>query len=336
MKANVLIKEIATYHPENKVSNEFFLEHFSKQGKNKEDLRHFIEDIMGRKTRNLSKDPNETPLTMAIEAVKRVLEKASLKGSDVDMIVFSSGTPEYVQPSNAIKIHQAIDGKSSAIVYDMNACCVGMVISLDQVSRFLISNPYVKYALIVGAEQMNRYANPTDEVTYTNFADAACAVLIERVENTDSGIIDSCYYTDSSLHDNIVFPGCGYSKLLSDDVSEEEKKVRWVPFDGTCPVEHATKSINNILVRNGVDKSEISQYLLSQFAKINIDLIRENLNEEESKFIYVGDEYGYTGTSSPFIALERSIEENRVKRGDNVVFWSVGSGWTICTVLFKF
>jgi 3-oxoacyl-[acyl-carrier-protein] synthase-3 len=41
----------------------------------------------------------------------------------------------------------------------------------------------------------------------------------------------------------------------------------------------------------------------------------------------VGDEFGYTSTSSPFIALHRAITSGKIQRGDKVLFWTVGAGW---------
>lgn len=49
-----------------------------------------------------------------------------------------------------------------------------------------------------------------------------------------------------------------------------------------------------------------------------------------------GDEFGYTGTTSPMLAYARSIEENELQIGDYVVFWTVGAGTTCATVLYKY
>lgn len=48
---------------------------------------------------------------MAIDASKRVLEKAGVEGKDVDMIIFSSQVPELTFRTNAIFVHEAIQGK---------------------------------------------------------------------------------------------------------------------------------------------------------------------------------------------------------------------------------
>lgn len=332
MKLNTCIREVALYHPENKVGNDFFVDHFKEQGN---DITGLLK-AMGRESRYLSTDADENPLTMGIEAAKKALSQSGLVAEDLDMIVFSSGTPEYVQPTNALKVHHALGGKSSAIVYDLNSNCVGMVVALEQVSRYMLSNPNVKKAMIVGAEQMNRYSRKSEEVPYANFGDGSCAVILERTENTDRGFIDSSYYTDSSMHDTIVLPATGFSNMYREDVEEHDKLIEWLPFNTDEAFLSAKNAIERLLKENGLAKSDVKKYFLSQFAKKNIDIICDQLEEDNAKFKFIGDEFGYTGTSSPFIALAKSIETGEIERGDVVIFWSVGAGITSCNVLFRY
>lgn len=50
---------------------------------------------------------------------------------------------------------------------------------------------------------------------------------------------------------------------------------------------------------------------------------------------YMGDIYGYAGTSSPIIAYTHAIQEKEVKEGDYCIFCSVLSGLTASAVLYK-
>ncbi len=142
----VKIINAAIYHPEFKVDNNYFIKHFQELNKNILPLFNSL----GRELRYLASD-NENALTMGIEASKKVLSDSNLLGSDIDLIVFTSSTPEYVAPSNALKIHHAINGKSSACVYDTNSNCVGMIVSLDQLCNSIMNNPTMKRVLLVGS-----------------------------------------------------------------------------------------------------------------------------------------------------------------------------------------
>ena len=77
-------------------------------------------------------------------------------------------------------------------------------------------------------------------------------------------------------------------------------------------------------------------FCFSQFAFINIKAIRELMNIDEDKSIYIGDKYGYTGTTSPFIVLYEAIKQGKIKRGDYIVFWTFGSGSESIVMLYKY
>ncbi|WP_379131251.1 ketoacyl-ACP synthase III [Paenibacillus sp. sgz500958] len=328
---HITIRQAAYYHPEHVVHNEFYLNHFSSMGK---DIKHFLE-VMGRERRYIAAGEEENALTMGLRAAEKALLDAGLAGEDLDMIVFASQTPEYTYPTNALILHRMLGGKHRTITMDSNANCAGMVTAVEQTSRYMQSNPAVRYALVVGSDYSSINCNPDDEITYPNFGDAAAAVILERNSETP-GFIDSLYYTDSQGSEDILFPACGLSGIYQEGITPEQIRIRWTPFDGTVCVDAAIKDIQELLDRHGLTVNDISAFCLSQFSLKNIELIRTGLSAPEDRFIYIGDEFGYTGTSSPFIAFQRGVEDGRINHGDHVVFWSVGAGWQIPTMLFRY
>ncbi|WP_082651280.1 3-oxoacyl-[acyl-carrier-protein] synthase III C-terminal domain-containing protein [Paenibacillus etheri] len=272
---------------------------------------------------------------MGFKAAQKALHEANLLGEDMDMIMFASQTPEYTYPTNALLLHRMLQGKHRTITQDSNANCAGMVSAVEQTSRYMQSNPSIWYALVVGSDYSSVNCNTDDEITYPNFGDAAAAVILER-SSEQSGFIDSLYYTDSEGSENIMFPACGLSNIYHEDITPEQIRIRWTPFDGTVCVEAAVADMKELLSRNGLTTDDISAFCLSQFSLKNIELIQDGLGLTDEKFIYVGDEFGYTATSSPFIAFQRGVEDGRIKRGDYVFFWSVGAGWQIPTMLYQY
>jgi len=330
---NSVIKGVSYYHPENKVDNKYFLEYYEHQGK---DISKLLK-ITGRKNRYISKDTDETMLTMGLIAVNEVLEKTNVRPCELNLIAFSSGTPEYIAPSNAIKIHNAIRAGQKATVYDINANCVGMLVAIEQVSRIMITNPNIKYALIVGSDQLNKYSRFNEAITYSNFGDSACAMVLENILNDDSGFIDSDFYTNSSNHDKILLPARGLSSVIHDkELKIKDKLIKWTPFDLGGAFFSAKISIEELLSRNNLTKQDIKKYFVSQFARKNIEQICSELDENIEKFTFIGDEYGYTGTTSPILAFAKAEENNEISRGDYIIFWSVGAGTTCCCILYRY
>lgn len=326
----IKIKKVAIYHPEKSVNNDFYLNHFQeKKGKS---IQNFL-DAMGRRDRYLIDNDDENGLTMGIEAAKRVLQKANLIGKDIDMIVFSTQIPETTYPTNAVLVHQAIEGDNHTIVLDSNANCAGMTVAVDQACHYMLSSPYVRKALVVGSDYNSLLSSPDDEITYANYGDAAAAVILEKTEE-DTGFIDSIYYTDPMHQEFIRYPADGLSKKQKG--ASNGRYIKWLPFDASDSLPPSFNIIDQILERNDITANDIKAYCFSQFALVNILKIQEHLKIKDEQITYVGDRFGYTGTSSPFIALHEAVETGQVKRGDYVLFWTVGAGFELITMLFKY
>ncbi|MDF2880055.1 MAG: 3-oxoacyl-ACP synthase [Clostridiaceae bacterium] len=330
---NIKLKAIEVYHPENVVGNDFFLEIFDKQGK---DIRGLLETC-GRNKRYIIDNEYENTLTMGIEASKRVLQTADLEGKDIDMIIFSSQFPEYTMPSQALIVQHAINGKEDTMCLDSNVNCVGLLVSLETTARAMLGNPYVKRALLIGSDYASIHCRHDDELTFANFGDGAVALILEKVEDDiQYGYIDSMCKSDGTTWELVKYPACGMSQLHNEYISKNDKYINWTPFNGMFSVDEAVKSIHTLLDRNNFKIDDIDFYCFSQFVKGFCDKGANDLGQSIDKFIYIGDKYGYTGTSSPFIALYEGIKSGQIKRGDMICLWSVGIHWSICTVLFRY
>lgn len=326
---HIKIKDVAIYHPEYIVDNEFFHQFYQEKGK---DVGHFLE-IMGRKERYVIKDEAENGLTMGIAASKRVLERANMSGKDIDLIVFSTQVPETTFPTNAMFLHDAIGADNQTIVMDSNANCAGMTVAVEQASYYMKANPNVHTALIVGSDYNSLISNEEEEITYANYGDAAAAVILEKTDE-DTGFIDAIYFTDSVNRDKIMFPPEGLTRAVRGD--SENMLIKWLPFDGSIALPPTYEMIETLLTRNQLTVKDIKAYCFSQFALGNILKIQEHFQLEDKQIIYVGDKFGYTGTSSPFIALHEGIASGRIQRGDHVLFWTIGAGYQLVAMLLKY
>lgn len=332
MTTSVAIKEVAIYHPENAVHNDFYIDQFQRKG---QEIGRLLQSL-GRESRYIADYQKETTVTMTIEAAKEVLSKASLTGKDLDMIVFVSSTPEYFAPPNSVLIHHAIGGKQEAMVFDMNAACVGMIVAVEQASRMMEGNSMIRRALIVASEQLHRYAREDEAATYANFGDGASAVILEKEEDSLSGFMDSAYHVNTESIDKIVLPACGVSNLYDTNTLEFDKKIQWENVSNDNAFLSTVQLVEKLLNRNHLRSKDVKAFCFSQLSRKNIYKVQEALDEDLAKFPIVGTQFGYTGSASPFMALEYAVRTGQVKRGDYVVFWSVGAGTTACAMLYRY
>ena len=326
---NVKIRDIEVYHGKYIIHNDYYIEHFKKQGK---DVKKFIEETMGRKYRYEIDSETENALTMAIESSRDVIKKSNLTGNDIDMIVYSGMLSEYVSPTTALIIHSAIQGKQQCFCHDMNVNCIGMTYALDLANRYISSDPQINRVLLVGSDYLTPQVSPENEECYGQYGDASCALILERTDE-DCKLIDTKISVNTDFIDYVRFPKCGFSHIY--DIPKEEVYVKWKSF-GTWWIDGAIENINSILNKSDLSINDISMFCFSQIAYKNIVTLREKMGISEEKSIYIADTYGYTGTTSPFIAFYEGIKNGQVKRGDYVIFCTVAAGSTHITLMLKY
>lgn len=332
MYSNVKIMGVGTYHPENEIDNTYFVNHFKKLDQDPSPLLSHL----GREKRfKAKKFGEENSITMALEASAKALEDAHILPEELDMIVFASDFPEYVSPTNALIISNRLKSKAN-IVFDMNSNCISMISALDLINSY-IQTKNVKNVLLASSCMITPFAKEDDIVVFPSTADASAAVILEKTQGENkSGVIDSKFYTDSSYNWTIKMPACGFSRINDNSVDESKKMMEWNQFDFSFLSDNWCKLILELLEENGLKPGDVSLYLFSQFSKADIIATIEKLDVSEEKIVFVGDKYGYTGPTSPIIALDEAKRSKKIKEGSYAVLCSVGSGYTMGALLYKF
>lgn len=330
---NVQITGIGVYHPPYQEDNEFFINHFNNQGIEIEGLFHHLD----RDKRYLIKDNKETVISMAIESSQMALTDAELGPEDIDMIIFVSDNPEYTTPTNALMIHKELGLTNAKTVFDMNNNCIGMITAMDFVSSYLKQNPFVKNALIVGAQMVSYFARESDPILFGTVGDASAAIVLQKEEgNEPKGIINSIYHADSSLNDKMRFPATGMSTIFREEIPMEDKKMIFVPHDVSFFSDEWKKLIINTVESNNMKIEDIDHYLFSQFSHADIKETLDKLEVSHDKYTFIANQYGYTGCTSPIFALYHALKEGKIKKNSNVIFCSVGIGFTMVSLFYKF
>ncbi len=330
--SNVRVKGIEMYHPARKMDNQYFVDFFEKQGKH---IARLLE-AYGRKERYFTAE-DETTVTMAVEAGKKVLESCNLTGEDIDLLIISTQSPEYIWPTNALVVFRDLKIKKSAQFFDLNDNCLGMLSATATANSIIKANPSVKRALIIGAENFSAVHNKECEYLYPLFGDSAVAMILEETDDESAGILDVEFLSDGENALNyVLFPDIGFNAYFKNNKENRPLSNIWRGFDAGFIPEQAYKLQKTINGRNGIDFKDIDCFCYSQYAIGLTRGVSQMFNEDIDKFIYVGDKYGYTGNNSPFVALCEGVKSGRIKRGDLVSVWSIGTFWTCCSILMRY
>lgn len=331
---NILINGTGIYIPPNKVYNEELDEHFEKLGLN----AHGLMNHLGRRKRYFISD-GENAITMLQNAINNCIEKNHLRLEDYEMLVVCTDTPEFLSPTNAMRITGLYGEKLKQIrlAFDLNANCTGMLQGLDVVAKHMKLSD-IKNALVLGCFCVSPATLWSDTVVYATFADAAaCISLTSEESEVSRGLLDTYTYVDASYHQYVTYPKCGMSRVPLKAVQPNEKRLEWNPFPMDFLSQKWADSITEVIQRNNLTIDDIDYFVFSQLSDAyNTETLRLlGVPLEAEKYHFVGTEYGYTGNTCPILCLNRMWDVYS-KRGTKIILCTVGAGYSIIVQLYEF
>lgn len=281
-----------------------------------------VQGIFGKKFRYKMNPLEENSLDMAVKSSKACLEKANLDAKDIDRIVYIAYNPETFVPPAAIALHHHLGCKDEVISKNMNVNCVGMLIASIETYYLMQSMKHIKNCLIVQSEYTSVLGDPYQSTPYI-FSDSSTAVILSKSDLGNARIIDYCVETHSHDLEGLKGPKHGFTHFIANKNVEEY----YIDMPGgAAESEFVAQTIKRLLEKNQVDISDIKGFFFSQCSYTYLTEVRELLDVAKEKVFYYADQTGYTGASSPFVALEFAMNEGKVKAGDLCMFWTSGAG----------
>ena len=260
-------------------------------------------------------------------AAKNALEKAGLKPEDIEMIVVATTTPDLTFPSTATII-QAKLGATKCFAFDVQAVCSGFVYALGIANNF-IKTDQVKNTLVIGADILSRIVNWQDRNTCVLFGDGAGAVVLSATENSSSGILATKLYSDGSLNAILNTSGGIAASQTAGFIQMQGKEV----FKHA--VEKMSKSVVDVLAKVGLETKDIDWLIPHQANARILSSVAKKLGLSEEKVIMTVSNHANTSAASIPLALDFALQNNKIKKGDIVVFEALGGGLTWGAVVIR-
>ncbi|MBN1218497.1 MAG: beta-ketoacyl-ACP synthase 3 [Anaerolineae bacterium] len=270
---------------------------------------------------------HETTATMAIAAAKEALDRARIAPAAIDLIVVATLSPEYICPSTACIVQDAL-GATHAGAYDLSAACSGFIYALSTTAAMIQSNA-IQAALVIGSETLSRILNDQDRTTYPLFGDGAGAVVLQASE-MPGGVLATVLGSDGSGAEYLSIPAGG-SKLPASQETINQR-LHYLQMNGREVYRFATKVMSRVAkqacIKAGVGLNEIDLFIPHQANIRIIESARKDLNIGPEKVFTNLEKYGNTSTASIPIALCEAIEQGRVQATDKLVMVGFGGGLT--------
>lgn len=316
---NAVIKGTGSYLPKRQLSN-------AELATMVDTSDEWIFSRTGIKSRHIA-SPHETTSFMAGEAAKRALEASGLEPDDIDLVLVATCTPDHFFPSMACHVQHAIKMTRSVPSMDIGAACSGFVYALDIAKQYIFTGS-AKHVLVVGSETMSRGIDWTDRATCVLFGDGAGAVVLSA--GSEPGIIGSVLH---SKHDE--------EKLLVYENHQVDDTPR--PLIGMRGNEVFKLAVNimgdivdEVLAAGNLKKSDVN-WLIPHQANIRIiQAIAKKLLLPMSHVIVTIENQGNTSAASIPLALDYSVRNQKIKRGDLLLLEAFGGGMTWGATLVRY
>ncbi|MBO0900043.1 ketoacyl-ACP synthase III [Cellulomonas sp. zg-ZUI222] len=260
-------------------------------------------------------------LDLAEGAARAALEHAGLTGADIDVVILSTVTYFHQTPAGAAILADRI-GATPAAAYDISAACAGYCYGIGQADA-LVRAGTARHVLVIGAEKMSEFVDPTDRSISFLLGDGAGAVVVGPSDTP--GIGPTVWGSDGSQAQAIRQThswlatrdeGAGWPTLRQ----EGQSVFKWAVWQ-MAPV--AQKAMDAA----GVSPQDIEAFVPHQANMRIIDQLIKQLRLPES--VVVGRDIADTGNTSAAsipLATERLLREGQVGSGALALQIGFGAG----------
>lgn len=292
----------------------------------------WITTRVGIKERRILKGEGKGLSAMGIPAMNELLQKTGVKPDEIDVIVCATTTPDYGFPTTAsIIAHET--GCVNALTFDMQAACSGFIYGLETASNYIRSGRYKKVILVVG-DKMTSITDYTDRNTAPLFGDGCAALLLEPTTE-DVGVMDSILRMNGIGLKHLHMKGGGSAYPSSHETVDN--RMHYVYQEGRSVFKYAVTYMADVAAelaeRNGLEKESIDWVVPHQANLRIIDAAARRLGVKDEQVMVNIQKYG--NTSSASIPLCLWEWEDRLKKGDNLIFAAFGAGFTYGAVYVK-
>ena len=321
----------------------------------------WIRERSGVETRYYA-DPDSSTSDLGLEAATRALETAGVSKGELDLIVFATMTPDHFFPGCG-GLLQAKLGIRNVPSFDIRQQCAGFIYGM-QLADAHIKAGMARTVLLVGAEihtgfmpwtrqnfdymyGRNEIPPSAEERAWNSrfrhltvlFGDGAAAVVLQRADDGERGVLDSILYTDGTDYDRLYVPGAGFKHRPYVDEDQLRRGDHIPVMDGRFVFKSATtrmgEAARQILERNGCTVQDVDLVLMHQANRRINEYVQKALGLTDDKVIHNIHKYGNTTAATIPLLWDQAVREGRIRPGSLVLMVAFGAGMNWGAVLLR-
>lgn len=334
MVRSAVVTGLGMYVPERMLTNEEIEQMLDRPGT----ADWLVENVGIRQRHVMAED--EVTSDLALHAGREALENAGLEADDLDLIILSTDTPDYLSPATSVVVQHKLGAKNAG-TFDVNCACAGLVTSLDIAYRYIRTDFDINSVLVIGAYGMTKFVDWTDHYTCTLFADAAGAMVLQASEDRE-GFIASELIADGSFHDHLgIFVGGTAEPPTVEAIQNHRHHLAFRKrFPADTNLQHWPTMTRDCVSKANLSIEDIDWIFFTQVNIRTIEAVMKELGMPLEKTHNVMDKWGYTGSACIALAMYDAIEQGKLPppgqgNGEYIALCSSGGGFNMAAAVLR-
>ena len=284
---------------------------------------------------------------IAFLASEKAIKDAGIDKEEIDYIILAHnfGDVAYGQsqsdmlPSLATRVKHHLRIKNPrCVAYDMLFGCPGWIESVIQANAFIKSG-LAKKCLVIGAETLSRIVDPYDRDSMI-YSDGAGAAIIEADASTGEIL---AHATATYTYDEAYFLFYGKSYKATAEDTKYIKMFGRKIYE--FAVTHVPSAMASCLENSGVGIDAIKKIIIHQAnEKMDEAIVKRfyalyNKEMPEGVMPMIIEKLGNSSVATVPTLLDLirkgKIENQELKKGDVVIFASVGAGMNVNAIVYR-
>ena len=266
----------------------------------------------------------ETTSSLALAAAQQAIANSGIDKADIGMVIVCTAFGDYMFPSVAARLHRDLGLSPEALCFDINQNCSGFIAALVTASDRMEADDTVNCALVVGAEVLSPYIDPTDPNTAVFFSDGAGAVVLGRLcpkWDEGVGIVSSAFTMDTSSYEAV--------RCLRGGKIEQEGLVTW-----RLAVKRLPGVIRTAVERAGWRPEDVDVFLPHQANLVLLEFLATRLGWKDKLYTTVQTN-GNSGSASVGCAIHDAMAAGKLHPGAKVVLAGIGAGFSFAALCWE-
>lgn len=280
----------------------------------------------------------ENVADLGAKACQHALDNAGLSLSDIDVMITAGGSFDQIIPSQAALTLALMSGGDDARceAFHINTTCLSFV-SAFAIAADKLQLPGIKHILVVASEVSSKGIGPENWETLTLFGDGAAAMVLERTEDSNCGLVTHMHrhFTEGLRFAQI--PGGGIAKWFADHPFSSE--LHHFQMDGRellrLTLKHLPEFMEDFFKQADTTWPEVTWTIPHQASKTGLGIIPKLAQIAPAQIVNILEHTGNCISASIPMGLHELMSNDKLQPGEKAMLIGTSAGYSIGSLLYQ-